>query len=214
MTHTAENVSRHVHSLIPVPKTAHMSPPDQRDTDYLDVLKTAIDALSNPPLPFCLIGALALGAHGKPRATYDIDLLILAEQRTCESYVAAVCQRGFEVSEKWLESNPMAREVVVRLHHTLLPDYPLDFVFATSPLHQSALNRRSIVPLGSLQTPVCSPEDLILLKLLASRPRDFDDVMGVLGKPGAQLDLDYLWSWAERLGLQSELHYVLISAKP
>ena len=37
--------------------------------------------------------------------------------------------------------------------------------------------------------------------------------MGIIGKPAAQLDLDYLWSWAERLGLQSELHYVLISSE-
>ena len=37
--------------------------------------------------------------------------------------------------------------------------------------------------------------------------------MGIVGNAGASLDLDYLWSWAERVGLQSELHYVLISAK-
>jgi hypothetical protein len=60
---------------------------------------------------------------------------------------------------------------------------------------------------------VSSAEDLILLKLLASRPRDFDDVMGIVGNVAASLDMDYLWSWAERLSLQSELHYVLISAK-
>lgn len=37
--------------------------------------------------------------------------------------------------------------------------------------------------------------------------------MTVVANPNAQLDLDYLWSWAERMGLQNELHYVLISAK-
>ena len=150
---------------------------DQRDADYLDVLRTAVDAPSNPPLPFCLIGALALGAHGKPRATYDIDLLILAEHGTCESYVAAMCRHGFEISEGWQEANPMARDVVVRLHHASLLDWPLDFVFTTSPLHRATLNRRAIITLGTIQAPVCSPEDLILLKLLAGRPRDFDDVM-------------------------------------
>ncbi len=76
------------------------------------------------------------------------------------------------------------------------------------------LKRRRLEFLEGMRVAVCSPEDLILLKLLASRPRDFDDVMGIIGKPSVQLDLDYLWSWAERLGLQSELHYVLISAKP
>ena len=44
-------------------------------------------------------------------------------------------------------------------------------------------------------------------------PHDFEDVLSIVSNPGLTLDLDYLWSWAERLGLQSELHYVLISAK-
>lgn len=38
--------------------------------------------------------------------------------------------------------------------------------------------------------------------------------MSIVRNPNLQLNLDYLWSWAERLGLQSELHYVLISADP
>jgi hypothetical protein len=55
---------------------------------------------------------------------------------------------------------------------------------------------------------------VILLKLAAGRPGDFDDAMAIVDNSQICLDLDYLWSWAERLGLQSELHYVLISAKP
>jgi hypothetical protein len=52
------------------------------------------------------------------------------------------------------------------------------------------------------------------MKLKASRGHDFEDAVSIVLNPNLQLDLDYLWSWAERLGLQSELHYVLISAKP
>lgn len=52
------------------------------------------------------------------------------------------------------------------------------------------------------------------MKIKVSRPHDFEDAMSIVLNPSLQLDLDYLWSWADRLGLQSELHYVLISAKP
>jgi hypothetical protein len=52
------------------------------------------------------------------------------------------------------------------------------------------------------------------MKIKASRPHDFEDAMSIVRNPNLQLNLDYLWSWAERLGLQSELHYVLISADP
>jgi hypothetical protein len=59
-----------------------------------------------------------------------------------------------------------------------------------------------------------SPEDVILLKLTDGRPGDFEDVMTIVDNTQARLDLDYLWSGADRLGLESELHYVLISTKP
>jgi hypothetical protein len=52
------------------------------------------------------------------------------------------------------------------------------------------------------------------MKLKASRGHDFEDAVSIVCNKHLHLDLDYLWSWAERLGLQSELHYVLISAKP
>jgi len=190
-----------------------MPPSEDHEFGYLEVLSAAIEALSTPPLPYCLIGALALGAYGRPRATHDVDLLILTDKDTSHSYLDPLRAKGFAVASDWHEANPMARDVVTRLAHPLAPDFPLDLIFATSPLHKNALDRRKPIEFQGVQIFVSSPEDLALLKLTAGRPRDFDDVMGIVGNANAPLDLDYLWSWAERLGLQSELHYVLISAK-
>lgn len=55
---------------------------------------------------------------------------------------------------------------------------------------------------------VVSPEDLILLKLIASRPRDIADVFDVLLAQG-QLDEEYLRNWANQLGVTSRLDDVL-----
>jgi hypothetical protein len=49
-----------------------------------------------------------------------------------------------------------------------------------------------------------SPEDLVLLKLLAARPRDLVDVSDVLFMQG-QLDLKYMRTWADKLGISAEL---------
>lgn len=50
------------------------------------------------------------------------------------------------------------------------------------------------------------------MKLKASRPHDFEDALGIIKNPHLQLDLPYLWNWADRLGLHGELHYVLQAA--
>jgi hypothetical protein len=191
-----------------------MSQSDDSPFGYAWLLSEAVAAFSADSLPYCLIGAVALGAHGRPRATQDLDLLILAERIGCESYLAPLRTRGFEIASTWQDANPMARDVVLRVLHPSAQDFPLDLIFATSALHHAVLNRRRPQLLGEIEVSVGSPEDLILLKLAASRPRDFEDVASIVLNPNLQLDLNYLWSWAERLGLQSELHYVLLSAKP
>ena len=74
------------------------------------------------------------------------------------------------------------------------------------------MNHAQKTTLLGVSFPVVSAEDLILLKLKAGRPTDFDDVISVIKNPRLQLDLNYLWNWADRLALQGELHYVLQAA--
>ncbi|MHC9064440.1 hypothetical protein ACYX34_17335, partial [Nitrospira sp. CMX1] len=98
------------------------------------------------------------------------------------------------------------------LTHRSYPTIPLDLLFANDRQSQSALARRQALQLLGVSLYVCSPEDLILLKLKAGRPHDFEDVLGIIKNPHLRVDLDYLWSWADRLGLQGELSYVFQAA--
>jgi hypothetical protein len=59
---------------------------------------------------------------------------------------------------------------------------------------------------------VASPEDLLLLKIKAGRDQDFLDATNIVTQQRESLQLDYLWNWADRLGLQGELTYVLKTA--
>ena len=58
------------------------------------------------------------------------------------------------------------------------------------------------------------PEDLVILKLKAGRPRDFEDVISVVLRQGERLDEEYMKDWAKRLGLWEELMYCLTQSKP
>lgn len=189
-----------------------MAYPDGFQDDYLAVVELANRALSSTQAPYCVIGALALGVWGTPRATYDVDFLVLAQCTDPQPFLDLLQTTGFAINETWHEANPMAREVVLRLTHPTAPHFPVDLVFSLGPFDRAVLDRRRAVDLRGLTVWMSSPEDLLLMKLRASRPRDFDDVIGIAKNPRLQLDLDYLWHWANRLGLQGELHYVLQAA--
>jgi len=180
--------------------------------DLLSFLATVLAALSTVPVPHCLIGAVALGAWGRPRATQDLDLLVLADEEARERLIARLSSSDITVNQQWLAANPMAKDKVTRFAGTTNPHYPLDIIYASGPHDRAALERRQTVMLHGLSLSVASPEDLILLKLKAGRPTDFDDVISIVKNPRLQLDLAYLRSWADRLGLHGELHYVLQAA--
>lgn len=190
-----------------------MAQSDDAPVGYFAVIAATVKALASASPPYCVIGALALGAWGRPRATYDLDLLILAASSAPEPFLKPLLSKGFRVDERWRAENPMAKDVVPRLNHPATPDFPVDLLYATSELHRSALGRRRLKHLYGVHLWVCSPEDLLLLKLQASRPRDFDDAVTIVKNPGLQLDLAYLWDWANRVGLQGELRYVLHAAE-
>ena len=57
---------------------------------------------------------------------------------------------------------------------------PLDIVLACTDLHREFLDRARLVEAGGLRVPMMSPEDLVVTKVLAGRPKDLEDVRGVL----------------------------------
>lgn len=189
-----------------------MSSPEQgRLAGYL---RAVIEALPHPPSPYCLVGALAVNAWGRIRTTQDIDLLVLSEESVRSELIASLSSKGFQPDTAWVERNPMAKDRVLRLGHVHHPGIPLDLLFSVDPQEESALARRRTLDLLGVSVCVCGPEDLILMKLKASRPHDFEDALGIVKNPRLRLDLPYLWTWADRLGLQGELHYVLQAAAP
>ncbi len=42
---------------------------------------------------------------------------------------------------------------------------------------------------------LCSPEDLVIYKLISTRSRDYDDARSVVFRQGYELDSDYIIKW-------------------
>ncbi|TWU32594.1 hypothetical protein [Novipirellula artificiosorum] len=82
----------------------------------------------------------------------------------------------------------------------------LDFaIMGETPFQQSIMQRRQRFELSSHWLYFVTPEDLILLKLLANRPRDLGDVADVIFVQG-ELDQKYLQQWAGILGITDRLN--------
>ncbi len=162
-------------------------------------------ALRNARVPYMLIGALALSAWGRPRATLDIDVMIMADTLP-EKLVAALAKIGFDRDLAWERYNPFLKGIHARFHSG---NIVLDILFRKDAHHEAAFGRRRRKYQQGMYLWFPSPEDLTLLKLRAARPPDFADVLGIFKRVGDKLDFIYLSRWARRLGIVEELNYVI-----
>jgi hypothetical protein len=169
-----------------------------------DELRDALDALG---VPYAVMGGIAASAWGLPRFTYDVDVAVDVRASETGPLLRALEERGYVVPEEfrhgWSDELAGTRKVAVK---RLLGKHvwDVDVFLAESDFLRSALRRRRVVDLDGRETPLITPEDLILMKLLAWRPKDqgdIDDLLLVVGP----LDDAYLREWALRLGIGDRL---------
>ena len=171
---------------------------------FEDAFADLFHTLNSFPHPYCLLGALALGAWGTPRTTQDLDVLISIEHEDRPRLIQQMEGRGFIVDSRWNEDNPMIREFHVRLHRDAIP---VDLMLPRDAHDQECLARRRQYQLAGLSLWIISPEDFVLHKLKAGRAQDFIDVLSVLHRRQRSLDRPYMIQWAQRLSIWEEWQY-------
>lgn len=176
-----------------------------RAEDLEAALRDIVLAFRQVRIRYMLIGALALPVWGRPRATLDIDFMILGAE-IAERLIVRLSALGFDRDLEWERLNPFLEGVQTRFRSKTLI---LDILLRRDKHHEDAFRRRCKKYHRGMYIWFPSAEDLILLKLRAGRPTDFDDVVGIFERVGDALDLRYLSGWARRLGIIEELNYVI-----
>jgi hypothetical protein len=132
-----------------------------------------VDVFNQLELPYSIMGGMAVRAHSIPRRTWDVDLMIAVERNDLPKLFAAVEERGYTAPEiyrgGWVDRVSDMPLVKLRVY---LEGGGVDVdVFLAEEEFQQELLRRSRptdTDIGRLN--VVTPEDLVLLKLMAALP--------------------------------------------
>jgi len=172
------------------------------DREFLTAALTRVIAsLSQRGFDFALAGGLAYSALVEPRATVDMDLLVLAGEDDLPA-LQEVLGHCFDSVLPHKEVMAFERARIWRaLGITGNREFLVDFLLADTAYHRAALARKQIVDFQGTALPIVTIEDLVLLKALASRPQDAVDITNIQTAYSGELDMDYIREWAERLGI-------------
>lgn len=135
-----------------------------------------------------VFGAQAVLVWGRPRLTGDVDVTVFLDPEAPDAFVSAMDQAGFDL-RIWNVRDFVSRTRVFPFTHAA-SGLALDAVLGGPGLEEEFLRTAHQVDVGGLLVPVIGPAELIVTKILAGRPKDLDDVQGILRAQESALDLD------------------------
>jgi hypothetical protein len=153
--------------------------------EIADVLAALATAFRRAKTDWFLFGAQAVHLFGVGRFSEDIDVTV--QPGTDASRLVEILEAcGFQLRiDEEVDDFVAHTRVLPFLHRK--SGVPIDVVLAGPGPEEGMFARRRKVRVKRLTVPVASPEDLVLMKVLAGRPKDLEDIRGLLTKQGRRL---------------------------
>jgi predicted nucleotidyltransferase len=183
-------------------------------TDLSRALTELVELFDRLQLRYAVMGGIAVRVYGIPRPTHDVDFTVAIDRGRLPELYREVMRLGYTVPEEfttgWVDQVAGLPLIRFRLYNQGY-SIDIDIFLAESDFQRQMLARRQCVAVGSQPVWMVSAEDLILLKLVAARPRDLSDIADILFTQGAP-DHEYLRRWARELDVLEKLEQVLAEA--
>ncbi|MFP6663430.1 MAG: hypothetical protein VCC00_04440 [Deltaproteobacteria bacterium] len=152
-----------------------------------DLLADLGSALQAAGRDWYLFGAQAAVLYGSARLTADVDATVDAPLEVVEALLVPLALWHFEARVE----NPtdFARTTrVLPLLHTP-SGMPCDLVLGGPGLEELFLERAEIFDVEGVRVPVARADDIVVMKILAGRPKDLEDAAAILRAAPETLNL-------------------------
>ena len=162
--------------------------------------------LSDLEIKYFVAGGFAVSVWGRPRATFDIDIIV----KLIEPQAVPLLKALKEISKAGYADENMIKDAIRHNGEFNFIDpnsgLKVDFwVIKEESSKPPELKNRKLKKISGQNVYFVSPEDLILSKLQwyqeTQSSRHLEDVQSVFKISGEKLNMNYLKQWAEKLEL-------------
>lgn len=169
-----------------------------------ELLLRLAPALERAQVPYMLTGSVASSAHGTPRSTRDVDIVIAPTR----AQLLALMQQ-FPGALYYADEQQALQALAKRSQFNVIDvatGWKVDFIIAEdSEYGRTALTRRRRIDIAGNAIYVASPEDVLIAKLQWAKrggsDRQLQDCAGIVITQGSRLDVRYVERWVGELHL-------------
>jgi predicted nucleotidyltransferase len=182
-----------------------MGPPenkgDQTTPENVTPLLSPLEALQNL-LSLCadrgvIVGGIAASLLGSPRYTADLDAVFLLTLNDLPRLMDDATKLGIE--SRIDDPIGFARKNRILLLRHALSGTDIDLSLGILPFEVEMVERSREIDVGPLRLRLPTPEDLIIMKAIAHRPKDLGDIQAVAANY-PDLDKERIRFWVEQFG--------------
>ncbi len=171
-----------------------------------EIFEYVIKVLNDLSIPYMVSGSVAVAIYGRPRMTYDMDIIVDIKKGDVEKFVK-------KFDENWYCNPEEIKDAIKRKHHFNLIYIPLGvkidfFLLKEDEFSKEEFNRRREEFFGeNLKASFCSPEDVIIKKLEyykeTGSSRHLEDIKSIL-ELYKNLDFSHIEKWVNKKKLKKE----------
>ncbi len=163
--------------------------------------------LETAGIKYMIAGSLASSFYGEPRTTQDVDAVIDGDEAAIQQLLASL-----PPSEFYVDNDAAMDALRNRRQFNLIEmatGWKADLIFRKErDFSRAEFGRRQQVQAFGIKMWMVTPEDLVISKLewakQANSERQLRDVAGILAAKTQSLDIRYIESWVDLMGLRPQ----------
>jgi predicted nucleotidyltransferase len=149
-----------------------------------------------------IIGGIAVGFLGRPRFTADVDAVFLLSTKDISQFLRLA--QAEDIFPRIPDADQFAQKNRVLLMRHNPTETDIDISLGILPFEEEMVERGSTRMFADLSIRLPTPEDLIIMKAIAHRPKDLVDIRTIADKY-PDLDRKRIEQWVKAFGEALEL---------
>lgn len=158
-----------------------------------------------------IIGGVAVGFLGKPRFTADVDAVFLLSVNDIPQFMELA--RAESLLPRIPDAAEFARKNRVLLLRHSPTEIDIDISLGILPFEEEMVKRSTTQSFAGLTIRLPTPEDLIIMKAIAHRPKDLEDIRSIANNY-PDLDQQRVEEWVKAFGDALEMPELWDQIKP